>query len=144
MNKSPKDTINRVMDVLTNAESDPSEALSILLSCIGNISYDIGIDVERLEEGVMSIIQSIYAQRENANNGVFYDTERLRSDMMRSSLGAAISANIPEAMESAFRIQNMADKELIPMAKSLGIDIKKYQINAKRKKRGRRKPDDTD
>lgn len=144
MNKSPKDTINKVMDVLTNAESDPSEALSILLSCVGNISYDIGIDEESLEESTMSIIQSIYAQREDANNGIFYDTARLRSDMMRASLGAAFSANIPEAMESAFRIQDMADKELIPMAKSFGIDIKKYRINSKRKKRGRRKLDDAD
>ena len=138
MDKDFSDVVGGILDLLNNAGADPSEALSVLLTCAGNLGYDSGIDEDALEEGAASAIQSIYMQRDRIDRGTPYDISRLRADMMRHSLGAAFGAQIPEALDTAIAIQNTPDTNLLQMAKSLGVDISKYRTGSNRK-RGRKR-----
>jgi len=138
MDKDFSDVAGGILDLLNNAGADPSEALSVLLTCAGNLGYDIGIDGHALEEGAASAIQSIYMQRDHIDRGTSYDISRLRADMMRHSLGAAFGAQIPEALDTAMAIQDTPDTNLLQMAKSLGVDISKYRTGSNRK-RGRKR-----
>ena len=85
MDKDFSDVAGGILDLLNNAGADPSEALSVLLTCAGNLGYDSGIDGHALEEGAASAIQSIYMQRDRIDRGTSYDISRLRADMMRHS-----------------------------------------------------------
>ena len=138
MDKDFSDVAGGILDLLNNAGADPSEALSVLLTCAGNLGYDSGINGDALEEGAASAIQSIYMQRDRIDRGTSYDISRLRADMMRHSLGAAFGAQIPEALDTAMAIQDTPDTNLLQMAKSLGVDISKYRTGSNRK-RGRKR-----
>ena len=109
MDKDFSDVAGGILDLLNNAGADPSEALSVLLTCAGNLGYDSGINGDALEEGAASAIQSIYMQRDRIDRGTSYDISRLRADMMRHSLGAAFGAQIPEALDTAMAIQDTPD-----------------------------------
>lgn len=137
MDKDFSDVAGGILDLLNNAGADPSEALSVLLTCAGNLGYDIGIDGDTLEEGAASAIQSIYMQRDRIDRGASYDISRLRADMMRHSLGAAFGAQIPEALDTAMAIQDTPDENLVQMARTLGIDVSKYRISSARKSPGK-------
>ena len=141
MDKDFSDVVGGILDLLNNAGADPSEALSVLLTCAGNLGYDSGIDEDALEDGAASAIQSIYMQRDRIDRGTPYDILRLRADMMRHSLGAAFGAQIPEALDTAIAIQNTPDTNLLQIAKSLGVDISKYRTGSNRK-RGRKRRHD--
>ena len=145
MDKDFSDVAGGILDLLNNAGADPSEALSVLLTCAGNLGYDSGINGDALEEGAASAIQSIYMQRDRIDRGTSYDISRLRADMMRHSLGAAFGAQIPEALDTAMAIQDTPDTNLLQMAKSLGVDISKYRTGSNRKRvRKRRHGNRTD
>ena len=58
MDKDFSDVAGGILDLLNNAGADPSEALSVLLTCAGNLGYDSGINGDALEEGAASAIQS--------------------------------------------------------------------------------------
>ena len=139
MDKDFSDVAGGILDLLNNAGADPPEALSVLLTCAGNLGYDSGIDEDTLEEGTASAIQSIYMQRDRIDRGTSYNISRLRADMMRHSLGAAFGAQIPEALDTAIAIQNTPDENLVQMARALGIDIGKYRIGSARKSQGKRR-----
>ena len=138
MDKDFSDVVGGILDLLNNAGADPSEALSVLLTCAGNLGYDSGIDEDTLEEGTASAIQSIYMQRDRIDRGTSYNISRLRADMMRHSLGAAFGAQIPEALDTAIAIQNTPDENLVQIARALGIDIGKYRIGSATKNSGKR------
>ena len=145
MDKDFSDVAGGILDLLNNAGADPSEALSVLLTCAGNLGYDSGINGDALEEGAASAIQSIYMQRDRIDRGTSYDISRLRADMMRHSLEAAFGAQIPEALDTAMAIQDTPDTNLLQMAKSLGVDISKYRTGSNRKRvRKRRHGNRTD
>lgn len=57
------------------------------------------------------------------------DIDRLRSDMREECLGAYLGGDFGAALIDSFDVDRATPENLVEMAKSQGIDIRKYQIS---------------
>lgn len=56
------------------------------------------------------------------------DIDRLRDDIREEFLGAYFGGGYGAALMESFDLDVVTDEELVEVAKSLGIDLRRYQV----------------
>lgn len=56
------------------------------------------------------------------------DIDRLRDDIREEFLGAYFGGGYGAALMESFDVDDATDEELVEMAQSMGIDLRRYQV----------------
>ena len=56
------------------------------------------------------------------------DIDRLRDDIREEFLGACFGGDFGAALTESFDLDVVTDEEIVEMAQSMGIDLRRYQV----------------
>jgi hypothetical protein len=56
------------------------------------------------------------------------DIDRLRDDIREEFLGACFGGGFGAALTESFDLDVVTDEEIVEMAQSMGIDLRRYQV----------------